>query len=116
MSASQTPFDFHRLVALAAEGKSQRWIARRLGLKPTYVRQRLNELLRQASEEFASKHEENALSNPDLPAHVLPNDDRPPGFDPTNIRRCRGCGALVYLWPCLSCHVEGNVSAESTHK
>jgi|GEM_PF-3242333 len=30
-------------------------------------------------------------------------DDLRPGFDPANLRRCPGCGAMVYLWPCLAC-------------
>jgi hypothetical protein len=67
------------------QGTSLREIARRLNLAPKTVKQSLAEL------ELAAQDE--------LPE---PNDP-PPGFDPANIRRCRTCGALVYLWPCLAC-------------
>lgn len=36
------------------------------------------------------------------PAHVLV-DDLNIGFDPASLRRCAGCGGMVYLWPCLAC-------------
>lgn len=116
MIASQTPVDSRRLLALAAAGYSQRWIARRLGLKPTYVRQRLNELLGRAIDESCEKQEENAFSESESPPHLLPDDDRPPGFNTANIRRCQGCGALVYLWPCLACHMAGNVPSPSAQE
>ena len=34
--------------------------------------------------------------------HVL-IDDLNVGFDAANLRRCAGCGGMVYLWPCLAC-------------
>ena len=30
-------------------------------------------------------------------------DDLNVGFDAANLRRCPGCGGMVYLWPCLAC-------------
>jgi hypothetical protein len=30
-------------------------------------------------------------------------DDLNVGFQPANLRRCPGCGGMVYLWPCLGC-------------
>lgn len=36
-------------------------------------------------------------------------EDSPPGYDPQKIRRCPGCGHKVYLWPCLSCRLAGEV-------
>jgi len=30
-------------------------------------------------------------------------EDLGPGFDAANLRRCPGCGGMVYLWPCLAC-------------
>jgi len=33
----------------------------------------------------------------------LPEDDAPPDYVASNLRRCPGCGAMVYLWPCLAC-------------
>ena len=35
----------------------------------------------------------------------LPDDDAPPGYVASNLRRCAGCGAMVYLWPCLACRM-----------
>jgi hypothetical protein len=35
----------------------------------------------------------------------LPEDDAPPGYVAGNLRRCGGCGAMVYLWPCLACRM-----------
>ena len=31
----------------------------------------------------------------------LPEDDAPPDYVATNLRRCPGCGGMVYQWPCL---------------
>jgi hypothetical protein len=33
----------------------------------------------------------------------LPEDDAPPDYAAQNLRRCPGCGAMVYLWPCIAC-------------
>lgn len=116
MTASQTPVDSRRLVALARAGHSQRWIARRLGLKPTFVRQRLNQLLRELAQESCEKPAEVELEGLDFPPHLLPEDDTPPGYDPTHIRRCSGCGSLVYLWPCLSCQMAAESSFKTTQE
>lgn len=35
----------------------------------------------------------------------LPDDDAPPDYAATNLRRCPGCGAMVYVWPCLGCRM-----------
>lgn len=88
--------ELRRLAALHDQGFSERWIARRFDLSAPTIRQRL----RQIRHETAS-----ALPLPTLPPGdpPLPEGDAPPGYDSTNVRRCRGCGALVYLWPCLAC-------------
>ena len=39
------------------------------------------------------------------------SDDRPAGFDQECLNRCRGCGARIYLWPCLQCEVRAKVAA-----
>jgi hypothetical protein len=39
------------------------------------------------------------------------SDDRPAGFDQECLNRCRGCGARIYLWPCLVCEVRSKVEA-----
>lgn len=90
MIVSRTAVNFARIADLAAQGHSQRWIARRLGIDRDSVAQILRETQRKPLE---------VIFPSDLPK---PEDD-PPGFDPANIRRCAGCGALVYLWPCLAC-------------
>jgi hypothetical protein len=95
MNASLTPVDPRRIAALHEQGFSERWIARRLDLSAPTIRDRLREMraetpLVQARAIFA-------------PGDPPPGDDTPPGFNPANLRRCRGCGALVYLWPCLAC-------------
>ena len=116
MSASQITVDSRRLLALAQAGHSQRGIARRLGLKPTFVRQRLNQLLRESTAEFSEKRAETEPAAHDRPQHLLPEDDTPPGYDPTNIRRCQGCGSLVYLWPCLACQMAAEAASTSIRK
>ena len=48
------------------------------------------------------------LADPAVPDERLdlPEDDPPPGYDARNLRRCPTCGAMVYLWPCLACHMK----------
>jgi hypothetical protein len=36
----------------------------------------------------------------------LPQDDPPPDYAARKLRRCPGCGAMVYRWPCLACVME----------
>jgi hypothetical protein len=33
----------------------------------------------------------------------LPVDNGPADFESEQLRRCPGCGAMVYRWPCLAC-------------
>jgi hypothetical protein len=35
----------------------------------------------------------------------LPEDDAPPDYIATNLRRCTNCGGMVYQWPCLTCEL-----------
>src|SRR5262245_23753106 len=37
----------------------------------------------------------------------MPEDDPPPEYLAANLRRCPGCGGLVYRWPCLACQLRG---------
>jgi hypothetical protein len=90
MIVSRTAVNFTRISELAAQGHSQRWIARRLGIDRETVAQILREAQRKPPEVI-------------FPSDVPRPEDDPPGFDPANLRRCKGCGALVYLWPCLAC-------------
>lgn len=99
--------DSRRIAALHAQGVSERWIARRFDLSAPTVRDRLRQI-----------RSETAVPLPLVPFPPgdppLPGDDTPPGYDPANIRRCRGCGALVYLWPCLACCLSEVAVTEST--
>jgi hypothetical protein len=42
---------------------------------------------------------------PDPFSADLPEDDAPPDYVATNLRRCQGCGGMVYQWPCLTCRL-----------
>jgi hypothetical protein len=33
----------------------------------------------------------------------LCEDDGPPDYVAKSLRRCPGCGAMVYVWPCIAC-------------
>ena len=44
-----------------------------------------------------------------LPETELPEDDPPPDYNATHLRRCADCGGMVYLWPCLTCRMRGHV-------
>ena len=39
------------------------------------------------------------------------SDERLAGFDPECLNRCRGCGARIYLWPCMQCEIRARVEA-----
>jgi hypothetical protein len=38
----------------------------------------------------------------------LPEDDAPPEYVASNLRRCPTCGGMVYQWPCLACRMRGH--------
>jgi hypothetical protein len=40
-----------------------------------------------------------------VPESELPVDDAPADYEPSRMKRCGGCGAIVYLWPCLACEM-----------
>lgn len=44
---------------------------------------------------------------------TLPEDDAPPDYVATNLRRCQGCGGMVYQWPCLTCQLRARAQARS---
>jgi hypothetical protein len=35
----------------------------------------------------------------------LPEDDAPADYDAQNLGRCPGCGAMIYVWPCVACRL-----------
>jgi hypothetical protein len=43
------------------------------------------------------------LNGDPLPDDQLPVDDAPPDYTSANLRRCTGCGGMVYHWPCIAC-------------
>jgi hypothetical protein len=51
----------------------------------------------------------------------LPEDDAPPEYVASNLRRCPHCGGMVYQWPCLACQLRsptlrvGQADEESVH-
>ena len=46
------------------------------------------------------------LQRDDLLEEELPADDAPADYASRSLRRCSGCGAMVYRWPCLACVME----------
>jgi hypothetical protein len=42
-----------------------------------------------------------------LPSRIVVDDHDPERDEILQATRCRGCGGLVYVWPCLACQLEG---------
>ena len=52
------------------------------------------------------RHEDESVREDELPPGAkLPEDDCPPDYVAQNLRRCPGCGAMVYVWPCITCQM-----------
>ena len=92
MSNHALPQTKERARMLLAAGLSQVQISRRTGLSRRTVARIAHQGRRQ-------------LTAADI------HDDRPAGFDRQCLDRCRGCGARIYLWPCLVCEVRGKAQA-----
>ena len=46
------------------------------------------------------------------PSRIVVDDDHPLRDEMLTARRCHGCGALVFTWPCLACAMQaGNCAA-----
>lgn len=71
-----------------ADGMKQREIARRVGIS-------VGTVSRIASGRWNDPDADSRLS---LVLYDEPHLDA---------RRCSGCGAMIYVWPCLRCHLEG---------
>ncbi|HEY2413911.1 MAG TPA: hypothetical protein VGI40_16790 [Pirellulaceae bacterium] len=41
----------------------------------------------------------------------LPEDDGPPDYQAQNLHRCPGCGAMIYVTPCIACRMANAVPA-----
>ncbi|QDU31882.1 hypothetical protein ETAA8_70440 [Anatilimnocola aggregata] len=100
MISSVIALNPQRLLQLHEQGFSSRWIARRLGVSPGAIDLRLQQI----ADELAQQQREAEAA-----------EYRPPGYDPANLRRCRSCGSLVYLWPCLACCLSESNSPDVTH-
>jgi len=74
-------------------------IARRLGLPVETV-------TRVATSRRIRRRKLHLLTDEDLP-----EGDAPPDYLAANLRRCEGCGGMVYHWPCLACCIRDAQSA-----
>ena len=108
MSIALSPAESRRIAALHDQGFSERWIARRFDLSAPTISRKLREIRGETASVLQT-----AIFPPGDPS--LPGDQTPPGYDPANIHRCRGCGALVYLWPCLACCLGDETISTSAH-
>ena len=41
----------------------------------------------------------------EVPESDLPMDDAPTDYVAKNLRRCGGCGAMIYVLPCIACQM-----------
>lgn len=44
------------------------------------------------------------------PSRIVVDDDHPLRDEMLIARRCKGCGALVFTWPCLACDIASGAS------
>jgi|GEM_PF-5870458 len=115
MIATRASVDLRRIVELAAQGHSHRRIARRLGIDRETVARIVAAQVIAARTHVDIRHCSDGLLDQTPPGDFLTPQDDPPFFDAANLRRCRGCGSLVYIWPCLACCLaaEANAAAEA---
>lgn len=85
---SLSPTTKHLIRRLLATGFTRHEIAQKVGVSPASIT-RINR----------------GKDRPKRPSKPLELDDLPPGYDPSQIKRCNGCGNQVYLWPCLKCRL-----------
>jgi hypothetical protein len=45
------------------------------------------------------------------PNDDLPEDDGPADYQAQNLRRCPGCGAMIYVTPCIACRMANAIPA-----
>ncbi len=76
----------------------------RAGVRHTDIARRFDlavgTIARIASERKLRRRKLHLLTEADLP-----EDDQPPDYLAANLRRCPGCGGMVYRWPCLACRI-----------
>ena len=88
MSSKLTMEQFQTVRRMLGEGERQVEIARELELSVWTVTRIANEPEWQRD---------------DLTEDELPEDNGPVDYESRAMRRCAGCGAMVYRWPCLAC-------------
>jgi len=93
MSQALTPAEFLTIRHLLREGWRHVQIARELNLSVWTVA-RIADRRRFLPE---------IVDESELPPEELCEDDCPPEYAAQNLRRCRQCGAMVYVWPCIAC-------------
>jgi len=50
------------------------------------------------------------------PSRLIVEDDDPMREEVLKSRRCPGCGAMVYHWPCLACQFESRDAANARNR
>jgi hypothetical protein len=93
MSKLLTQAEFLTVLRLLREGWRHVQIARELNLSVWTV----------AAVADRRRYLPEELTEGEIPAAELCEDDAPPDYAAANLRRCPGCGAMVYLWPCIAC-------------
>jgi hypothetical protein len=51
------------------------------------------------------------ISGERQPSRIVVDDDHPLRDEMLEARRCHGCGALVFTWPCLACAMQSGSAA-----
>ena len=86
-------------------------IARATGLS-VWTISRIASDLRFSGRHLAPRDETPHAEREDCQAD-LPEDDAPPDYVATNLRRCTSCGGMVYQWPCLTCQLRARPQPRS---
>ena len=83
------------------------WTISRIASDPKFQRDELDEPDAHAGRKRSLARAVNQLIRAacDFAEDDLPEDDAPPDYVATNLRRCQGCGGMVYQWPCLTCRM-----------
>jgi len=93
MTRRLTPHQYAALCQALAAGQRHAQIARTLDISPWTIARVADDLRRQGGLDVPAP----------IPDERVLADDGPPQFAAHQLRRCPGCGGMVYLWPCLAC-------------
>ncbi len=97
MQTTITPQQYHAVRQMLRAGLRHCEIARELNLSVWTIAKVADR------RRYLPDGENGAASGQDVPAEELCEDDSPPDYVAQNLRRCPQCGAMVYIWPCISC-------------